>query len=182
MTDTGRPPCAGDAGGRGSFVATTNDTSQKSRRRGRTQDSRRAAAGAAIALLAEQFPRAFALYELRRKPLKVGIDADIARVVNGAIKPHELSAALKLYTGNRGYLRNLRAGAARIDVDGNSAGVVTAEEAAHAAERLATRILRSSSRKAARPPTSPTTPAKPTVPRLGLRDLKAAWQRRQEKK
>src|SRR5262249_34916946 len=32
---------------------------------------------AAIALLAERWPKCFAVYEQRRRPLKIGIDADI---------------------------------------------------------------------------------------------------------
>ena len=107
-----------------------------------------AAAYAAIALLAERFPHAFIILETRRRPLKVGIFSEVAAAVNGAVKPHELRAAFHAYTDNSGYLRSLRTGAARIDLDGNAAGVVSAAEAARAAERLATKLLRAANRKA----------------------------------
>ena len=37
---------------------------------------------------------------------------------------------MRLYTGNVGYLRSMRAGAARIDLEGNPVGTVTEQEAA----------------------------------------------------
>ena len=140
-----------------------------------------AAAYAAIALLAERFPHAFIILETRRRPLKVGIFSEVAAAVNGAVKPHELRAAFHAYTDNSGYLRSLRTGAARIDLDGNAAGVVSAAEAARAAERLATKLLRAANRKAnrkAKPATRPTPPPTPGPQRLTLADLKRAAQQR----
>ena len=142
----------------------------------RAHSSWQAAAYAALALLAERFPHTFVIHEARRRPLKVGIFSEVAAAVNGAIKPHELRAAFHSYTDNRGYLRNLRAGAARIDLDGNEAGVVSAAEAACAAERLATKLLRAANRKTK--PATPPTPGPSKPQRLTLADLRQAVQQR----
>jgi sRNA-binding protein len=71
----------------------------------------------AIALLVECFPQCFAIYEKRRRPLKIGIHLDIRDALDGAITPNELSNALGAYCSNSGYLYNTRAGTARIEVE-----------------------------------------------------------------
>jgi ProP effector len=81
--------------------------------------------------LAEQFPRCFSVYDQRRRPLKIGIRSDILAAAP-AFDPVALAAGLKRYTGSLGYLAGMRAGAWRVDLAGNTAGVVTAEEAAFA--------------------------------------------------
>lgn len=146
-----------------------------------SKSDRRSAALAAIALLSELYPRCFFVLERRRLPLKLGIRADLVRAAaaSGAIKPHELKLALSFYCANAGYLRAQRRGAARIDLDGHPAGAVTASEAGHAAETLATRLLRgarrqSSALSAPKPATITTT----TPTRLGLAELKTAWRAR----
>jgi sRNA-binding protein len=78
------------------------------------------------------FPRTFVMHETKRKPLKLDIDADIETAI-GAVKG--LHSALHIYPGNVCYLKMHKAGADRIDLNGNVVGTVTAEEAA---ERLAT--------------------------------------------
>jgi len=131
------------------------------------------------ALLAERFPRGFAIYEARRRPLKIGIHADITAALGGAITWRELRNALCSYIRNRGYLLSLRAGAERIDLYGNVAGVVTADEADHARAVL----MRRRAKKAARAATAPVpSPQQPTSPpkRLGLADPKLAAQRRKQ--
>jgi ProP effector len=91
-----------------------------------------------IAQLAALFPKAFAVNHHERKPLKIGIDADIvARGV--AIEPRALWRPLRVYCASFGYLRTIAAGAERVDLDGNPAGVVTAEAAALALALLAAR-------------------------------------------
>src|SRR5262245_47603897 len=123
---------------------------------------------AAIVLLAEAFPHCFSVYEGRRRPLKIGIHKDIPAAVDGALTPIELSRALGGYCANSVYLRNSRAGAPRIDLDGNPAGIVTVEQSQRAMARLA-------ARKAFKPPSEP-----PAPERLSLADLKvAALSRRQ---
>jgi sRNA-binding protein len=128
---------------------------------------------AAIALLAETFPKCFSVYEGRRRPLKIGIHKDILAAVNGALTPLELGKALGAYCSNKVYLGHTRKGAWRLDLDGKPAGIVTADEEAHAKATLAG--IRA--KKEARTATAKTA-AQPAIPqpakRLSLSDLKAA--------
>jgi ProP effector len=123
-------------------------------------------ARAVIALLTEQFPTAFAVFEGRRKPLKVGIDHDLVVALVGAVTAKEIAAALRHYCGNSAYLRACVEGAPRVGLDGQPAGQVSADEAAHARELLATRRKR-----AARPVAT-------AAPRDGLAALRAAGRAR----
>jgi len=79
---------------------------------------------AVIALLAEWFPKAFFVYEQRRKPLKLRIDMDLQVALASTITPAELHRALRVYCGNEGYLRGLLKGAWRVDLAGNPVGAV----------------------------------------------------------
>src|SRR6476469_8152942 len=93
---------------------------------------------AALARLAEAFPQTFVLEKYRPHwPLKVGIAATIpARCP--ALEWRVLKMALTAYTGRVMYLRGLVEGAARLDLDGNPAGEVTAiRDAEYAAAKLA---------------------------------------------
>jgi sRNA-binding protein len=93
-----------------------------------------------ITVLSEWFPQTFCVYEARGRPLKIGIHHDILERTDGAIAPRELSRALSVYTANVAYLqRSTRPGAVRIDLDGNPAGEVTREQAAHIRGRLLAR-------------------------------------------
>jgi ProP effector len=134
-----------------------------SRRQKRAQ-----AVAAAIALLAETFPRAFFVYQGRRRPLKLNIHLDIQAALDGAITPTELHRALGAYCSNPFYLDHARKGAQRLDLDGKPAGAVTDDEEALARAKLA--HIRT--KKAARAATAKVqaTPAK----RSSLADLKAA--------
>jgi len=131
------------------------------------------AATAAIALLAELYPRCFSVYQPRRRPLKLKIHLDIQAALDGAITAAELHRALGLYCSNEAYLGNTRKGAWRLDLDGNPAGTVTADEEAHAKATLAgiraKKEARTAAAKAAAQPAI-LQPAK----RLSLADLKAA--------
>jgi ProP effector len=89
-----------------------------------------------IAVLADLWPQAFALYQWRRRPLKIGIDKDIAAAAAGAITATELKIALRSYCSNIAYLSTCKEGADRVDLDGAPAGHVTAEQAARAAQFL----------------------------------------------
>ena len=100
--------------------------------RGDSHQRQSAAAYATIALLASTWPRCFSAPISGRRPLKVGIGKEIAAATEGAITPEELDAALRLYVTHKGYLRKLREGVQRVDLDGNPAGTVTAEQAATA--------------------------------------------------
>jgi ProP effector len=91
---------------------------------------------ATIAQLAERYPRTFFVLEKRRKPLKIKIAGDITATVDSAIRPVELRWALMRYCNSAGYLRSVQAGAAQLDLAGNEAGRVTADEADHARQKL----------------------------------------------
>src|SRR5262249_7741391 len=97
-----------------------------------TKNRRRAATLAAVAALVETFPAAFTSTD--RRPLKLRIRDDlIARGVPADVAPQGLAA----YCASTGYLNAMKAGATRIDLDGNAAGTVTGDEAEHAAQKLA---------------------------------------------
>jgi ProP effector len=96
----------------------------------------RTTAYATIELLAATWPNCFAVKYRDRRPLKIGIADDVAAAVEGAITSDELDAAFAVYTRQPGYLRGLKGGAARVDLDGNPAGAVTAEQAATARRHL----------------------------------------------
>ena len=83
---------------------------------------------AVLELLAETFPACFSIYEQRRRPLKIGIHFDILAALDGAVAPKELSRALAVYAGNNSYRSSLVAGATRIDLNGQPAGVVTPKQ------------------------------------------------------
>ena len=86
----------------------------------------------ALACLAEWFPQAFTLEPyLPNRPLKVGIGHDIL-VRCPALTARERCAVLHQYVSRVMYLRACVAGAARVDLDGNACGEVTAEEAQYA--------------------------------------------------
>jgi ProP effector len=129
---------------------------------------------AVLALLVECFPRCFAVYENRRRPLKLGIHNDILTVMDGAITPQELSQALRCYVSNDGYLRACRQGALRIDLNGQPAGEVLAAEAANSTAVLAARRLRRTAQKVVSMK-SETNPK-----RLGLDELKVLGRARKQ--
>jgi sRNA-binding protein len=125
-------------------------------------------AEAAITLLAERFPKCFAVFERRRRPLKIGIHTDILAALDGVITLPELRIALRFYVGNPSYLRGLLKGAWRIDLDGKVTGTVTADEETQAKARIAAIEAQAAARKQS------TKPKKGD----GLAELRAAALRR----
>ena len=92
---------------------------------------------AALADLAGRYPQTFVLEKYQpHRPLKVGIAADLMER-GPELDHHQLSVALTVYTRRVMYLRSLVAGAARVDLDGNPAGEVTARDAEYATAKLA---------------------------------------------
>jgi ProP effector len=79
---------------------------------------------AALALLAERWPKCFSVYQQRRRPLKIGIRDDIMLGLAGTMTPGELNSALRCYAANRHYQLVLRAGAVRVDLEGNAHSVL----------------------------------------------------------
>jgi ProP effector len=131
-----------------------------------TSRKRKAAVLATVTLLAERFPAAFFAFEGQRRPLKIGIAADICEAVPEINKEH-LQWALARYCMSPGYLRSLTGDAARVDLAGDAAGIVTAEAAAKAIGMLSQVVTarRKRSAKVAREPvkTSAKAPAKTKV-------------------
>src|SRR5215472_16120843 len=117
-----------------------------------TDTKRHATNAAAIMLLQERWPKCFAIYEQRRRPLKIGIHNDLLIALNGTLPPLELSHALRAYTGNAYYLTMLRKGAWRLDLDGKPAGTVTAKDEASARQTLAKRKARHTPKPQPQPP------------------------------
>jgi ProP effector len=74
-----------------------------------------------IAPLAELFPNCF---RQPCQPLKIGIHNDII-AWHPELQPSVLASTLKTYARSLGYLETLKAGAVRIDLEGNPVGAVT---------------------------------------------------------
>jgi ProP effector len=138
-----------------------------------TKKSRDTTVTAVITLLAEAFPKCFSVYEGRRRPLKLKIHLDVQAALDGAITPAELHKALGIYCSNPVYLSHTRKGAWRLDLDGNPAGVITADEEAHAKATLAGIRAKKEARAAAALAAAQPAILQPPK-RLSLADLKAA--------
>jgi ProP effector len=121
-----------------------------------------------IAVLADLWPHCFSV-STPRLPLKLGIHRDILAARPGGLSGIRLRRALRHYTNNAAYLQVCFAGSARIDLDGELAGKVTADEAVHAAARLARRKHRRKSNSPTAAPIS-SEPAK----RVTLADLRTS--------
>ncbi len=125
-----------------------------------------------VAKLAALYPKTFFLEQRDRRPLKLHIDREIKAATD--LSWHRLRIALAWYTRGFGYLSNSIEDAARIDLTGEPAGTVTADQAAHAREQLA----QYSKAKTKHPPTQAAAPA--PAPRSSLADLRAAAKARQQ--
>jgi sRNA-binding protein len=123
--------------GRGDLRAKAEEAVNDEQENRQTGKEKKASVTAALALLAERFPRTFFIYERRRQPLKVGIYDDIRAVIGDAITAEELSTTVAIYVANGVYLRACcRKGTVRIDLDGRPAGVVSHDESKYARARL----------------------------------------------
>jgi len=90
-----------------------------------------------IAFLAERFPRCFSA-EGEARPLKVGIFQDLVTRVEGEmnLSKTQLRSALRLYTSSWRYLYGIKAGATRVDLDGNPCGELEEQHVEHARQQL----------------------------------------------
>ncbi|ELM3616014.1 RNA chaperone ProQ [Aeromonas sobria] len=90
-----------------------------------------------VAYLVEKFPACF-VAEGEAKPLKIGIFQDLAeRLADDArVSKTMLRSALRQYTSSWRYLHGLKAGQARVDLDGNPGEVLTEEHIEHAKQAL----------------------------------------------
>ena len=91
-----------------------------------------------LAYLAAKFPACFSL-EGDAKPLKIGIFEELAQRLEDdeSVSKTRLRTALRHYTNSWRYLRAMKAGGERIDLDGKAVGPVEEEHQTHAAEALA---------------------------------------------
>lgn len=100
----------------------------------------------ALLWLAANFPAAFD-NSLRIRPLKVGIMEDILLFADKAekvgISKSKLREAVVLFTRRLDYLACLKLREMRVDLYGNESGVVTEEEAEHAAAKIKKRVEKS---------------------------------------
>jgi sRNA-binding protein len=150
---------------------------------------------AALRILIEQFPDCFGCNDHR--PLKIGIHKDL---MARGVDRRAVRLGLSRYCGHIGYHNALVEGATRIDLDGQPAGIVTAQEAGFAAKNYAA-MLEAAVRKqkarceqaaqghkaaaeARQRPTviEPAAAGPPVAPsgRLGLAELRAAGRQRRE--
>lgn len=97
--------------------------------------------------LCELYPEVFSPKD--PKPLQIGIHAAIAE--DGKLSKTRIRRALNLYVRMRKYIACLTEGADRVTVGGASTGKVTAEEAQHAAGKLAEMDKRRAARRPAKP-------------------------------
>lgn len=114
--------------------------SRKGRRKATSLEMRQARA-----FLCAMFPNTFVPDGAEKRPLKIRIDKEIMKLLAGkapGMSRRVVAATLADYTNGIRYLRNLKEGAVRLDLDGSEAGVVTAEQAENAADRLAKRTAR----------------------------------------
>ncbi|MGL5949655.1 MAG: RNA chaperone ProQ [Aeromonas sp.] len=90
-----------------------------------------------IAYLVETFPACF-IAQGEAKPLKIGIFQDLAARLadDERVSKTMLRSALRQYTSSWRYLHGLKAGQARVDLDGNAGEVLTEEHIEHAKQAL----------------------------------------------
>ena len=90
-----------------------------------------------IAYLAEKFPACFSI-EGNAKPLKIGIFQDLAEKLAGdeTVSKTRLRQALRHYTSSWRYLKAIKLGAFRVDIDGNNSAEIDQEQADFASKTL----------------------------------------------
>lgn len=90
-----------------------------------------------IAYLAEKFPACFTI-EGAAKPLKVGIFQDLAEKMadDEKVSKTRLRQALRHYTSSWRYLKSIKVGSHRVDLDGKDAEEIDQAQADYAANTL----------------------------------------------
>jgi len=96
--------------------------------------------------LATLYPLCFFREHELRRPLKIGIREDIV-AQHPELQPSVIVSALQNYTRCVPYWSTLKAGAARIDLDGNVAGQVTLEDEQAAKVKIAKAERRAKARE-----------------------------------
>ncbi|WP_018236930.1 ProQ/FINO family protein [Ensifer sp. BR816] len=124
--------------------------------------------------LSEKWPNAF--NAKLPKPLKIGIRQDI-RALDGELSDEELGRALRAYTRTDKYLANMRAGAARVDLNGNPAGEVSEGDATTAQAWLRVRGAKEVTAKPKNPKAEPEQPPKSLSTQVSANKTKLAADR-----
>ncbi len=90
-----------------------------------------------IAYLAEKFPECFSI-KGPVKPLKIGIFQDLAEklVDDETISKTRLRQALRHYTSSWRYLKVIKVGSSRVDIDGKAVEEIDQEQANYASKTL----------------------------------------------
>ena len=92
---------------------------------------------AILAYLYETFPLCF-IAEGEAKPLKIGLFQDLAERLadDSKVSKTQLRIAIRRYTNSWRYLKSIKEGAQRVDLDGNACGELEAEHIEHAQQAL----------------------------------------------
>jgi len=90
-----------------------------------------------IAYLAEKFPECFSI-KGPVKPLKIGIFQDLAEKLSEdeTVSKTRLRQALRHYTSSWRYLKTIKVGTSRVDVDGQAVAEIDEEQANYASKTL----------------------------------------------
>ncbi len=90
-----------------------------------------------IAYLAEKFPACFSI-KGQVKPLKIGIFQDLAEKLDGddTVSKTRLRQALRHYTSSWRYLKAIKLGVFRVDIDGKDIAKIDEEQANYASKTL----------------------------------------------
>jgi len=100
-------------------------------------ESKRISTKDIIAHLAEKFPACFSV-QGPAKPLKIGIFQELAEKIadDEVVSKTRLRQALRHYTSSWRYLKAIKLGAFRVDIDGNQVAEIDQEQADYAAKTL----------------------------------------------
>jgi sRNA-binding protein len=110
-----------------------------------------------LACLAGFFPNCFVAEAHRpHRPLKIGIGRDLKACCS--LDRRQRQATLQFYVTRLNYLKACIAGAVRVDLDGNPAGLVTEAEAKFAAARHAEILAMLRAKKTGAPAPGPVKP------------------------
>ncbi len=108
---------------------------------------------AILAYLYETFPLCF-IAEGETKPLKIGLFQDLAERLadDSKVSKTQLRVALRRYTSSWRYLKSVKAGAQRVDLDGQACGELEQEHIEHAQAMLKESQDKAKAKRAAQAP------------------------------
>lgn len=123
---------------------------------------------AILAFLYETFPACF-IAEGDTKPLKIGLFQDLAERLadDSRVSKTQLRVALRRYTSSWRYLKGVKVGVQRVDLDGNECGALEQEHIDHAQATLKeSQDKAKAKRQALAPKPAAKKPAKKAVPKV----------------